>query len=161
MRIASFAFFVIGALILYSFKANATASIHYVYDGDTVQIIEGQTKYKLRITHIDAPERNQPHGLKSRRALIQLCQQADIEVTITGTDRYQRKLGTLHCDQQNVATYMVENGHAWFNDRFSNDMLLALKERQAREQQRGLWANEKATPPWTWRKQHQNTPATQ
>jgi len=58
----------------------------------------------------------------------------------------------LHCNQQNVATYMVENGHAWFNERYSNDVLLALKERQAREQHLGLWTQEKPITPWAWRK---------
>lgn len=46
-------------LLVLSFKAHATVSIDYDYDGDTVKIIDGKEQYKLRITNIDAPERNQ------------------------------------------------------------------------------------------------------
>lgn len=117
-------------LLILSFKAHATASIDYVYDGDTVKIIDGKAQYKLRITNIDAPERNQNYGKKSRRALIQLCQGAVVKVSITGTDRYQRKLGSLTCGQENVASFMLQHGHAWFNDRYTSDLVLAIKSAQ-------------------------------
>lgn len=154
-------FVALAAFIILSFKAHATAQISYFYDGDTVKVVEGDAEYKLRITHIDAPERNQPYGLKSRRALMQLCEHADIEVDITGSDKYHRKLGSLYCDQQNVATYMLENGHAWFNERYSTDLLLALKQRQARDKQLGLWQDKKPVAPWTWRQRNKAQQAKQ
>jgi len=69
-------FFLLALIILLalSIKAHATVNVDYVYDGDTVKIKDGKDSYKLRITHIDAPERNQHYGKKSRRALIKLCQ---------------------------------------------------------------------------------------
>lgn len=139
-------------LLALSFKAHATISIDYVYDGDTVKVIDGKAQYKLRITNIDAPERNQPYGKKSRRALIQLCQNAVVNVNITGTDKYQRKLGSLSCNKEDVASYMLKHGHAWFNDRYSSDLVLALKERAAREKKLGLWQSTKPIAPWVWRR---------
>ena len=154
MRYFIFILAALAALITFSFKAYAEVKISYFYDGDTVKIIEGKSEYKLRITHIDAPERNQAYGLKSRRALMQLCEHADIEVDITGSDKYHRKLGSLYCNQQNVASYMLENGHAWFNERYSTDLFLALKARKARDRQLGLWQSKKPIAPWTWRQRN-------
>lgn len=50
-----------------------SAEISYFYDGDTVKIKDAGREFKLRLTDIDAPERNQTYGLKSRRALISFC----------------------------------------------------------------------------------------
>ncbi len=138
-------------LLALSIRAHATVNVDYVYDGDTVKIIDGKVSYKLRITHIDAPERNQSYGKKSRRALIKLCSHANVKVRITGTDRYKRKLGSLACNETDVANYMLQHGHAWFNTKYSSNQLLAIKERSAREQKLGLWQEKKPTAPWVWR----------
>jgi len=139
-------------LVFFSYRAHAAVEMSYVYDGDTVKIIDGKQVYKLRLTHIDAPERNQTYGKKSRRALIKLCTGAIIKVNIVGTDQYQRKLGSLSCNEQDVASFMVQHGHAWFNDRYSSDIALALKERAAREKKLGLWQHHKPIAPWVWRR---------
>ena len=126
--------------------------ITYFYDGDTVKIKDGSYEYKLRLTDIDAPERNQDYGLKSRRALINFCKKADVKVYISGTDKYQRSLGKLHCNCLDASEFMVKNGHAWFNRRYSMDYMLALQEDEARKNKQGLWQDEKPIPPWVWRK---------
>jgi endonuclease YncB( thermonuclease family) len=130
------------------------AEITYFYDGDTVKIKDQAYEYKLRITDIDAPERNQAYGKKSRRALMDFCAEANIYVAISGYDKYGRKLGKLLCNQQDVSIHMVKYGHAWFNNRFSMDYSLALLEDEARKYKLGLWNAEQQTPPWVWRKKH-------
>ena len=128
--------------------------ITYFYDGDTVKIKDGSYEYKLRLTDIDAPERNQDYGLKSRRALIQFCKKADVKVYISGTDKYRRSLGKLHCNSLDASEFMVKNGHAWFNRRYSMDYMLALSEDEARKNKLGLWQAQQQAPPWVWRKNH-------
>lgn len=147
-------FFLLGLIVLLalSIKAHATVQIDYIYDGDTVKIIDNKKAYKLRITHIDAPERNQTYGKKSRRALMQLCKNATVKIQITGTDKYQRKLGSLSCNKQDVASFMLQQGHAWFNDKYSSDLILAFKERTARKNKLGLWQDEAPMAPWIWRR---------
>ena len=130
--------------------------ITYFYDGDTVKIKDGSYEYKLRLTDIDAPERNQDYGLKSRRALINFCKKTDVKVYISGTDKYLRRLGKLHCNKQDASEFMVKNGHAWFNRRYSMDYMLALQEDEVRKNKLGLWQDEKPIPPWVWRKNHMN-----
>jgi micrococcal nuclease len=132
------------------------AEITYFYDGDTVKINDAGYEYKLRLTDIDAPERNQTYGLKSRRALMNFCKDTKIFVAISGTDKYGRKLGKLLCNQQDTSIFMVKNGHAWFNRRYSMDYMLALQEDEARKNKIGLWADEKPMPPWVWRKSYRH-----
>ena len=133
--------------------------ITYFYDGDTVKINDPSNKngakaYKLHITDIDAPELNQPYGLKSRRALMRFCKNAKVQVQLLGVDKYQRKLGKLECNNQDVSFYMLENGHAWFYEQYSSDSALELAELEARNNKRGLWQSGHPTPPWVWRKNH-------
>ncbi len=128
--------------------------ITYFYDGDTVKIKDAGLEYKLRISDIDAPERTQTYGLKSRRALMQFCKNTSVQVQLLGTDKYQRKLGKLECNKQDASFYMLKNGHAWFNRRYSMDYMLDLAEQEARKNKFGLWKAEQQTPPWAWRKNH-------
>ena len=128
--------------------------ITYFYDGDTVKVKDQAYEYKLRLTDIDAPERNQEYGKKSRRALMQFCKNASVQVQLLGTDKYQRKLGKLECNNQDVSFYMIENGNAWFYHQYSSDSALELAEMEARHNKRGLWKNQHPTPPWIWRKNH-------
>ena len=131
-----------------------SAEITYFYDGDTVKIKDDFYEYKLRITDIDAPERNQAYGLKSRRALMHLCKNISVSVYVSGMDKYQRNLGKLHCNNVDASVFMVKNGHAWFNRRYSMDYMLALLEDEARKNKLGLWQSQQPTAPWVWRKNH-------
>jgi micrococcal nuclease len=141
-----------GAWILTRSLPVFAAEIAYFYDGDTVKINDAGYEYKLRITDIDAPERNQTYGKKSRRALMDFCAETDIYVAISGTDKYGRKLGKLLCNQQDVSKHMVKNGHAWFNKRYSMDYSLALLQDEARKNKIGLWQSQQPIQPWVWRK---------
>lgn len=142
-------------LVLCALSTHASAAtITYIYDGDTVKMNDGVSEYKLRLTDIDAPERNQAYGKKSRRALIGLCSQANIHAALSGTDKYNRRLGKLFCNGQDVSVWMVQNGHAWFNNRYSADGTLQYAEQTARQNKLGLWKSKLQTPPWIWRKNH-------
>jgi len=140
---------------LHAYAADLTPKITYFYDGDTVKIKDALSEYKLRLTDIDAPERNQTYGKTARRALIKLCQNADIKVYITGTDKYQRKLGKLVCNTQDASIYMLKNGHAWFNRRYSMDYTLDIIEQESRRNKLGLWKRKNPVPPWQWRQKYQ------
>jgi micrococcal nuclease len=129
-----------------------------VYDGDTVKLRDADGEFKLRITDIDAPERNQAYGKKSRRALAQLCKGRDILVTaqLTGMDKYQRYLGRLQCNQIDASIYLTERGLAWHNSKYSSDVSIYQAQQQAQFNKIGLWQEPNPIPPWVWRQQHQN-----
>ncbi len=132
-----------------------------MYDGDTVKLRpialnDSQDEFKLRLTDIDAPERNQNYGLKSRRALINLCKGKNIIVTarISGTDKYQRFLGRLECNGIDASYYLAEHGLAWFYAQYSNDTEIENAAKNARRLMLGLWSDEKPVAPWHWRREH-------
>lgn len=144
---------VILSLLLWATASHAENKVVYVYDGDTVKIRDSFGVFKLRLAEIDAPERNQEYGLKSRRALMSLCQNGNIhiKVRITGTDQYHRNLGSLRCNDIDAASYLVEHGAAWHYAQYSNSAALHQAELKARQLKLGLWSNAHPTPPWVWR----------
>jgi micrococcal nuclease len=135
--------------------------VTYVYDGDTVKLSpidsnDPQDEFKLRLTDIDAPERNQDYGLKSRRSLMKLCQGKNIIATaqISGTDKYQRALGKLQCNGVDAGHYQAEHGLAWFYTQYSSNAAIYKAAKNARRLTLGLWADENPTPPWVWRHEY-------
>lgn len=133
---------------------DLSPKITYFYDGDTVKIEQGLHVYKLRLTDIDAPERNQGYGKTARRALTKFCKNADVKVYLSGIYKYERSLGKLSCNNQDASVFMISNGHAWFNRRYSMDYTLDLAEQSARANKLGLWERQNPTPPWQWRQHH-------
>lgn len=153
------------AITLLAFQnayAENDVKVRYVYDGDTVQISQNMNIFKLRLSDIDAPERNQPYGLKARRALMKLCQGTDIDikVEITGTDQYERQLGKLNCNGVDASYYLVTNGFAWHAGKYARDPVLKQAAENARSQQLGLWQDPEPIPPWQWRKRQLETQKT-
>ncbi|MDP1658690.1 MAG: thermonuclease family protein [Methylotenera sp.] len=140
---------------------EASYTVTYVYDGDTVKLrpINSNNKkndFKHRLTEIDAPERNQDYGLKSRRALIKLCQGNDILVTteVIAKDKYRRSLGRLNCNHIDASLYLVEQGLAWNYVGHSSNVYIYNAEINAHKKRLGLWVDSKPTPPWAWRREH-------
>jgi endonuclease YncB( thermonuclease family) len=135
--------------------------VSYVYDGDTVKLRPiasngSQDEFKLRLTDIDAPERNQSYGLKSRRTLMNLCQGKNIIVIaqISGADKYQRSLGRLECNGIDASYYLAKHGLAWFYRQYSSDSVIENAAKNARRFNLGLWAEQKPIAPWDWRHSH-------
>lgn len=145
------------ACLLCSLSITSTAQDLYtvsrVYDGDTVELQNAAGRLKLRLTDIDAPERNQEYGQKSRRALSKLCAGNDIKISIelTGKDKYDRNLGRLKCGMTDASLYMAQHGHAWHNEKYSNDPAIKTAAAQARKKRIGLWSSKNPVPPWVWR----------
>jgi endonuclease YncB( thermonuclease family) len=140
-------------------KAAESYVVSYVYDGDTVKlrpVYSNTSELKLRLTDIDAPERNQVYGKKSRRALTKLCKGKNIVVSaqLLGIDKYNRHLGKLQCNQMDASLYLVEHGLAWHNAKYSNDTVISNAASKARQQRLGLWKSKKPMPPWVWRQKH-------
>lgn len=137
-------------------QAENAYMVTHVYDGDTVELKNTEGRFKLRLAGIDAPERNQAYGQKSRRALAKLCKSDKVVVTaqILGTDKYNRSLGNLQCDHVDAGLHLVEQGLAWHYAKHSNNVSTQNAELVARQKKRGLWKDKKPMPPWVWRQTH-------
>ena len=114
---------------------------------------------KVRIGGIDAPEKAQPFGQRSRQALADLCHRETATIRSTTKDRYGRKVADVQCQGQDVGRSQVAAGLAWVFDRYSEgyEDLYPL-QRGAQADRRGLWANPVPVAPWDWRQQRRPTP---
>ncbi len=121
-----------------------------VTDGDTLTLLVDKTQYKIRLQGIDAPEKNQPFGNQSKKALSEKVFQKTVKVLSQGQDKYGRTLGIVYADGC-VNTAMVKEGLAWHYKQYSGSKTLATAEEKAREVKTGLWADANPIAPWDWR----------
>ncbi len=121
-----------------------------IHDGDTITVLSGKEQTKVRLYGIDAPEKKQDYGQKSKQFLANLIAGEVVEVDERGKDRYKRTLGIIHYKGQDINAQMVLNGYAWAYEKYSR--MYADQEKLARENKLGLWQSSDPTPPWEWRK---------
>lgn len=126
-----------------------------VVDGDTAELLYGKLAVKLRLEHIDAPEKRgkQPFGNKAKQQLSDLCFGQEVCIVGNGeTDRYGRVIGVIiNHSGVNVNKEMVRLGYAWHFKKYSNDMSYDALERQARVNGVGLWSHPNPVAPWDFR----------
>ena len=145
----------IGALLV-SQVSNAeyleSLKIKRVVDGDTVHVFYQDEVYKIRLTEIDAPERDQPYGNNSTEYLKSLLKEGRVDVDISGTDRYGRKLGRLYWRGMDINRELVSAGYAWVYDQYVTDNSFYENQSKARNSKKGLWEDQNPLEPWNWRK---------
>lgn len=127
-------------LLLWATHANAdfTGKVVAVSDGDTITVLRGREQVKVRLAAIDAPEKAQAFGQKSKQALAGLVHGKSVQVVEHGLDKYQRTLGSIYLDGLDVNAEQVRQGMAWVFLRYSKDAGLIQLQAEAREQRRGL-----------------------
>ena len=130
----------------------ANLSIKKIIDGDTVHVFYEGEIYKIRLLEIDAPERNQPYGKDSTGYLKSLLNEGSVDVDISGTDRYGRKLGRLYWKGRDINRSMVLAGYAWVYDDYVTDRSFYENQNKARNLKKGLWKDSTPIEPWNWRK---------
>ena len=126
------------------------AKVIKISDGDTITILQDKQQTKVRLYGIDAPEKKQDYGQKSKQFLASLIAGQVVEVEPKGKDRYKRTLGIIHYKDQDINAQMVLNGYAWAYVKYSR--IYVDQEKTARENKRGLWQSSDPAPPWEWRK---------
>ena len=124
-----------------------------IADGDTLTVLVTRQQIKVRLTDIDAPERKQPFGTRSRQSLADMCAGKDARIAEQGKDRYGRTLGRVSCAGVDANAEQVRRGMAWVYVRYApKDSPLYVVEAEARAARRGLWQDARPVPPWEWRK---------
>lgn len=126
------------------------AKVIKISDGDTIMILQDKEQTKVRLYGIDAPEKKQDYGQRSKQFLASLIAGQMVEVEPKGKDRYKRTLGIIHYKGQDINAQMVLNGYAWAYVKYSR--IYVDQEKTARENKRGLWQRSDPTPPWQLRK---------
>ncbi len=65
-----------------------------VADGDTITVLDAnKVQHKIRLSGIDAPEKKQPFGNRSKESLSGLAFDKTVDVETSKRDRYGRQVG--------------------------------------------------------------------
>lgn len=128
-----------------------------IADGDTLTCLtDSREQVKVRLAEIDAPERKQAFGTRSRQSLGELCHEKRAEIRVVDRDRYGRTVGRVSCAGVDANAEQVRRGMAWVYDRYARDKTLYPLQHEARDAGRGLWADKQAMAPWEWRQARRN-----
>jgi endonuclease YncB( thermonuclease family) len=134
--------------------ADFAGEVVGVSDGDTLTVLRDREQIKVRLVEIDAPEKAQAFGNRSKQSLSELCFGKTATLAEQGKDRYGRTLAQVACNGIDANTEQVWRGMAWVYRKYAvKDSPLYAVEGDARAVRRGLWADDEPMPPWEWRKQ--------
>ena len=146
--------FLLAAGLMLAFHAHAdfTGKVVAVADGDTITVLHDKVQVKVRLTEIDAPEKKQAFGNRSKESLSDLCFGKTATLFEKGKDRYGRTLARVTCDGTDANAEQVRRGLAWAYTKYLTDPQIKVLEEEARAARIGLWHDDKSVPPWEWRK---------
>lgn len=127
-----------------------------IADGDTLTARCGDPgayeQVKVRLAEIDAPEKAQPFGNRSRQSLAELCFQQQARITPVSTDRYGRAVARVSCQGTDANLHQVSTGMAWAYTKYLTDPAIKRAEEEAHGARHGLWRDAEPVAPWEWRK---------
>ena len=139
--------------------ATITGTVVSVADGDTVTVLDATKKqHKIRLTGIDAPEKMQPYGRRSKSSLSDMVYLKQVTVETDKKDRYGRNLGKVLIDGKDANLMQIERGMAWWYRAYKKDQsasdrrLYEAAEATAKAKKAGLWADAKPVAPWEFRR---------
>ena len=129
-----------------------------IADGDTLTVLDSSNQqHRIRLYGIDAPEKKQPFGTRSKQNLAALAFAKHAVVEWTKLDRYGRIVGKVIVEGQDLGLQQIEAGLAWWYRKYSREQspqdqaTYARAEEAARTARAGLWSDSEAVPPWEYR----------
>ena len=136
------------------FAAEIRDRVIAVSDGDTITVLDemDQGKFKIRLDKIDAPEKKQAFGSKSKQFLSSLISGKQVSIRYKAVDRCGRILGVVYCDGIEINLVMVQTGYAWHYSYYDQTPAYIQAEKQARADKKGLWADPNPINPYQFRK---------
>lgn len=125
-----------------------------ISDGDTFTAINRDNlQLKFRIWGIDAPEKEQAFGTKSKEHLSSLIFGKTITVDVQKQDGWGRYIAYVFTpDNKDVGTEMLTAGMAWQFIEYDQSEKYRAAESQARKSKKGLWSDSHRIAPWEFRK---------
>ncbi len=134
-------------------QAIILAMIVGIADGDTIiALTSDNQQIKVRLANIDAPEKRQPFGQRSKQSLSDLCFQKQAEIAAQTIDRYGRTVAVVTCAGTEANREQVARGMAWVYAKYNKDRSLPEIEMSARGRRIGLCVDSDPVALWDWRK---------
>ena len=139
-------------------SAELAGRVVGVADGDTLTVLDSQNmQHKIRLGGIDAPEKKQPFGNRSKEALSDCAFGKSVVVEWDKTDRYQRKVGKVIASGIDCNLRQLKLGMAWHYKKYAGEqsqgdkVTYAKSEDVARGARTGLWTDSAPVAPWDFR----------
>ena len=149
-------------LLFLAGNLNATTLqgiVAHVADGDTLTVLDAtNTQHKIRLQGIDAPEKAQAFGQRSKQSLHQLVHSKQVTVEYQKKDKYGRTVGKVVHNGNDVCLEQIKLGMAWHYKQYESEQskedreIYAQAELSARANAIGLWKDKQPSPPWEFRK---------
>ena len=158
-------------LTLLAFAAPAATLVGRVVavaDGDSITVLDAaKARHKVRLAAIDAPEKGQAFGNRSKQHLSDLLFQREVSVQWRKRDRYGRIVGKVmvqspdcpSCPKNlDVGQAQLSVGLAWWYRQRANEQSPDIRGRyeseelEARARRVGLWRDPAPVPPWDFRR---------
>ena len=158
------------AICQLSHAAELRGKVVGISDGDTLTVLDdANSTHRIRLDGIDAPEKGQAYGARSREHLAALAFGKQVVVIWNKRDRYGRIVGqvqvpasarcmTPECPTSHDAGLtLIEAGLAWHYKRYQHEQPAAERSRyaraedEARAKRAGLWQDPQPIPPWDYR----------
>lgn len=124
-----------------------------VYDGDTFTTASGR---KIRLAGVDAPELHQPKGKECRDALAAKITGKAVQIGCRDKS-YGRDVCTVSVNGSDIGSWMVRNGFAFDEPRYSKGAYLE-DQAVAKRKRIGVWAlKDGGERPWEYRQKKKGT----
>jgi endonuclease YncB( thermonuclease family) len=131
-----------------------------VADGDTITVLDdAKRQHRIRVAAIDAPEKSQAFGSRSKEHLGRLAFGQRVTCDVIKTDAYGRSVANVFASSVDIGLAQIEAGMAWHFKRYASEQSVSARQKyeaaevSARTARRGLWADKAPVPPWAWRKE--------
>lgn len=128
-----------------------------ISDGDTITVLVDRGEVKVRVAGIDAPEKKQPFGQRSKQHLSDCAFGKSVAVEWSKTDRYGRTVGKITAFGVDCGLRQIQDGLAWHYKAYAKEQsatdraVYAEAESQSMARKTGLWSEPHPTPPWEFR----------
>lgn len=141
-------------------RADVDGTVVSVADGDTVTVLDdARIQHKVRLAGIDAPEKGQAFGARSKQSLSDCAFGRRAHVEGEKIDRYRRLVGKVVVEGVDCNLRQVKAGLAWHYKQYQREQSMpdrqayADAEEEAREQRTGLWRDLAPQAPWNYRQE--------
>ena len=135
-----------------TFEGRMTVNTKEAYNPGVNPWAYELTKVTVRISGIDAPERGQFYGDVATLHLQWLISGKAVGLKLKQRDSYGRWIATAYLDGADIAEELLKEGLAWHYKEYDSNSRYAQLEAEARQDGRGLWSDDRAVPPWEWRR---------
>jgi len=131
-----------------------------ITDGDTFTgLTDDKQIVKIRIYGIDAPEKNQAFGSRSKQYLSSLIFGKQVRIHLQLTKRGKPKRSwdrfvawVYTSDGKDVSAEMLKAGMAWHYKKYDSTPEYANYEIKAKKARVGLWVDKNPVAPWNFRR---------